>query len=126
MSKMQETGLKNMTDVCTSCPYLAQYLAGEISVEEARRNCGYRCQYKVTEFIYKFDVVLSVYRQQQRFNFRGKGRVGKAEERYGKAARTLHNDGKSVADIADILHLSRPTVYKLLHNTQPPSTSEEN
>lgn len=125
MSKMQETELKNMTDVCTNCPYLAQYLAGEIDVEEARKNCGYRCQgYTNREFIYKFDVVYSLYQHQKRKDFKGTGRKAKAEERYGKAARTLHNDGKSVTDIADILNLSRPTIYKLLHTTPPPS--EEN
>lgn len=116
MSKMGETGLKNMTDVCTGCPYLRQYLDGLIDVEEARRNCGYRCQgFANREFIYKFDVVLSVYRQQQRKNFKGHGRQPVAEKRYGKAARALQADGKSVADIAQILNLSRPTVYKLLH-----------
>lgn len=104
-TQMQDMRLKNMTDVCTSCPYLAQYLAGEIDVEEARRNCGYRCQQrKETEFIYKFDIVYSLYQHKKRKEF--KGRVGKAEERYGKAARTLHSDGKSVADIAGILNLS--------------------
>lgn len=117
MSKMGEMELRNMTDVCTGCPYLRQYLDGEIDVEEARRNCGYRCTHRAEqEFIYKFDVVYSLYQYKKRKEFKGKGRVGKAEERYGKVARTLKADGKSVADIASILNLSRPTVNKLLHN----------
>lgn len=111
--------LENMSNVCLSCDYLNQYITGAVDVKQARENCALHCKQHDNQRkgIYKFDVVYSLYCEKVRDDkpkFAGKGRVSKAEERYGKAARALYNEGKNITQIASILSISRPTVYKLI------------
>ena len=111
--------LEDMSNICIHCDYLRQYLDGNVTVEMARENCALRCKQHDNQRkgIYKFDVVYSLYCEKIRDDkpkFAGKGRVSKAEERYGKAARALYNEGKNITQIASILSISRPTVYKLI------------
>ena len=114
-----EGKLENMSDVCLQCDYLKAYLAGKVDVKLARENCALRCKQHDNQRkgIYKFDVVYSLYLSntgEQKPKIQGKGRVSKADERYGKAVRELRKEGKTVTQIASILGISRPTVYKLL------------
>ncbi|MCI7759132.1 MAG: helix-turn-helix domain-containing protein [[Eubacterium] saphenum] len=111
--------LENMTDICLQCDYLQAYLAGKVDVKTARENCALRCKQHDNQRkgIYKFDVVYSLYvatEKVEKPKFKGKGKVSKAEERYGKAVRELHKEGKSISDISRLLNISRPTIYKLL------------
>lgn len=111
--------LEDMSNICLHCDYLQQYLIGSVDIKTARENCALRCKQHDNQRkgIYKFDVVYSLYCEKIRDDkpkFAGKGRVSKAEERYGKAARTLYNEGKNITQIASILSISRPTVYKLI------------
>ena len=112
-----EGPLDNMTDVCLHCDYLKAYLSGKVDVKLARENCALRCKQHDNQRkgIYKFDIVYSLYLEsEEKPKFKGKGKVSKAEERYGKAVRELHKEGKSISAIASILGISRPTVYKLI------------
>lgn len=114
-----EGKLENMSDVCLQCEYLQAYLKGKVDVKTARENCALRCKQHDNQRkgIYKFDVVYSLYLESEgdeKPKFKGKGRVSKAEERYGKAVRELRKEGKSVSDISRLLNISRPTIYKLL------------
>ena len=88
-----EGELTNMSDVCLHCAYLQQYLNGEITVERARENCALRCKQHQTaknKGIYKFDVVYSLYDNlitpPAPSKIIGRGRVGKAEERYNNCS----------------------------------------
>lgn len=114
-----EGPLDNMTDVCLHCDYLKAYLSGKVDVKTARENCALRCKQHDNQRkgIYKFDVVYSLYvttEKAEKPKFKGKGKVSKAEERYGKAVRELRKEGKSISDISRLLNISRPTVYKLI------------
>lgn len=114
-----EGPLENMSNVCLSCDYLKQYITGEVDIKTARENCALRCKQHDNQRkgIYKFDVVYSLYLERQgedKPKFKGNGRVSKSEERYGKAVRALKAEGKSITQIASILSISRPTVYKLI------------
>ena len=110
--------LEDMADICLHCDYLQQYLIGSVDIKTARENCALRCKQHDNQRkgIYKFDVVYSLYlsKKEDKPKFAGKGRVSKAEERYGKAVRALKADGKNISQIASILGISRPTVYKLI------------
>ena len=110
--------LEDMADICLHCDYLQQYLIGSVDIKTARENCALRCKQHDNQRkgIYKFDVVYSLYlsKKEDKPKFAGKGRVSKAEERYGKAVRALKADGKNITQIASILGISRPTVYKLI------------
>lgn len=114
-----EGKIENMSDVCLQCDYLQAYLKGKVDVKTARENCALRCKQHDNQRkgIYKFDVVYSLYvtkESEDKPKFKGRGKTSKAEERYGKAVRELHKEGKSVSDIARLLNISRPTVYKLI------------
>lgn len=112
--------LENMANVCLQCDYLQAYLSGKVDVKTARENCALRCKQHDNQRkgIYKFDIVYSLYvtadRQDTPKNFKGKGRVSKAEERYGKVVRALHDEGKSITEIVAIVGISRPTVYRVI------------
>lgn len=110
--------LEDMADICLHCDYLQQYLIGSVDIKTARENCALRCKQHDNQRkgIYKFDVVYSLYlsKKEDKPKFSGKGRVSKAEERYGNAVRALKADGKNITQIASILGISRPTVYKLI------------
>lgn len=112
--------LENMTNICLNCEYLKDFLNGEVDVKQARENCALRCKQHDNQRkgIYKFDVVYSLYlttTPDEKPTFKGRGRVSKSEERYGKAVRALKAEGKSITQIASILSISRPTVYKILN-----------
>ena len=114
-----EGPLDDMSDICLHCDYLKGFLNGDVDVKTARENCALRCKQHDNQRkgIYKFDIVYSLYLDKQGENnpkFKGKGRVSKAEERYGKAVRALKAEGKNITQIASILGISRPTVYKLI------------
>ena len=121
-----EGELADVLSICTNCQYWQEYQKGGVSIEKMRENCALRCKQhpdlRNNKGIYKFDVVyayLSYYLatlEGNTPNYRGKGRTAKAEERYGKAVRALHSEGKNISQIASLLNISRPTVYKLLDN----------
>lgn len=123
MSKF-EGPLEDVLNICPTCQYWADYKEGKITIEQMRENCALRCKQhpdlRNNKGIYKFDIVYHCLGLLDGTltapTYRGKGRVGKAEERYGKAVRALHNEGKNISQIASLLDISRPTVYKLLDN----------
>lgn len=121
-----EGELADVLSICPNCQYWQEYQKGGVSIEKMRENCALRCKQhpdlRNNKGIYKFDVVYAYLLyylatlEGNTPNYRGKGRTAKAEERYGKAVRALYREGKNISQIASLLNISRPTVYKLLGN----------
>ena len=109
--------VQNLEDYCLKCRYNVppRFVGGEISLEQARRQCAY-CKFGKSG-IYKFDIVFALWQSLGKFSAvqqqRPTGKKATYVKRYGAAVQRLQSEGKTVRQIADILGISPTSVGKI-------------
>ena len=112
--------VQNLEDYCLKCRYNVppRFVGGEISLEQARRQCAY-CKFGKSG-IYKFDIVYALWQSLGKLSDgqstkpRATGKKATYMKRYGVAVQRLQSEGMSQRQIADILGISRTSVMKIM------------
>ena len=127
-------------EVCGVCQHRIDFYMGKIDEQTFRDACG-SCKTSTSEGIYKSELVRAYFDMRRDYDNaslqitqlssgttsksaaqpaktctlpKGKGKTAVKDRDFGTTVENLYREGKKITEIAQLLGMSRPTVYKIL------------
>ena len=122
---MEQPNVQKVTNHCKSCPkmnFLVEKFSEEVIpediIEKMRKKCA-SCK-RGNYGIYKADAILTALVLQKKIEpfggKRNKGRKSIITEHERKSIKTLHQEGKTIQQLAEIFDYNKNTILKILHD----------
>ena len=122
---MEQPNLQDVTSHCEKCPQMKflvekfdKAIIPEDIVEKMRKKCA-SCK-RGNHGIYKADAILTALVLQKKFvpfgGKRNKGKKSKITERERMSIKTLHQQGKTIEQLAELFNYNKNTILKIIHN----------